>query len=412
MTDSPANPLVLEPSGGTTHIESDARGGGAGDEEGNYSSPAEGRNHESRTVRVARAENPSGTGATHPPPPRRKGRRPAMPRDPFLTAAKSYLDEMRAYWAPLTVEQRRRDLNVVSRDLWILRRTGRLRNVRPDKINEADISALLYHWRTRLTRGRGPNAGRGILDVNTQRHLFGVLRKFLEWSGNGVIARLESRGHARFPKAIEKDVEILDAQDLQQLRTAADAIDGWPGDVARFLVGFCPATGLRPKEVRLANLADVDATRGRILVRHPKGEGSWAATNKEALILPSGREALREFLAARRAYLTDETCETLIPYRRVSGEVGPWSAAMLRKVKADLELISGIRFHLKTFRATFGQNAIDAGVRIEAVSRAMRHKSTKTTEAFYARIRADRAFQEIEAAFDKPTVELVIPEAR
>lgn len=75
---------------------------------------------------------------------------------------------------------------------------------------------------------------------------------------------------------------------------------------------------------------------------------------------------------------------------------------MLRRVKADLERISGVRFHLKTFRATFGQLAIDKGVRIEAVSRAMRHRSTRTTEAFYARIRADRAFQEIEEAFRRP----------
>jgi integrase len=331
-----------------------------------------------------------------------------MPRDPFLTAARSYLNEMRAYWTELTVEQRRRDLAVIASDLWALRKNGKLRNVRPDKISEADVGALLYHWRTRATRGRGPNAGRGILDVNTQRHLFGVLRKFLEWNGNGVIARLEARGHARFPRAIEKDVEVLGTQDLEQLRRAADAIDGWSGDVARFLVGFCPATGLRPKEVRLANLADVDVSRGRILVRHPKGEGSWAATNKEAIILPSGREVLAEFLASRSEYLARDPCEALIPYRRRSGQIGPWSAAMLRKVKADLERISGVRFHLKTFRATFGQNAIDAGARIEAVSRAMRHKSTKTTEAFYARIRADRAFQEIEAAFNKPAVGLVL----
>jgi hypothetical protein len=38
------------------------------------------------------------------------------------------------------------------------------------------------------------------------------------------------------------------------------------------------------------------------------------------------------------------------------------------------------------------------GARIEAVSRAMRHGSTKTTEAYYARIRADHAFAEIERA--------------
>lgn len=41
---------------------------------------------------------------------------------------------------------------------------------------------------------------------------------------------------------------------------------------------------------------------------------------------------------------------------------------------------------------------------IEAVSRALRHASTETTEAFYARIRADDAFHESEKAFDEPEV--------
>jgi len=34
------------------------------------------------------------------------------------------------------------------------------------------------------------------------------------------------------------------------------------------------------------------------------------------------------------------------------------------------------------------------------VSRALRHMSTDTTEAFYARIRADDAFRGIDRAFD------------
>ena len=283
--------------------------------------------------------------------------------------------------------------------------------MRPDKINEADVGALLYHWRTRTTRGRGTTTGRSALDANTQRHLFGVLRRLLEWSGNGVISRLEARGHARFPRAIEKEIEVLSQDELQRLTRAADAIDGWPGDVARLLVGFCPSTGLRPKEVRLANLGDVDLPRSRILVRHPKGEGSWAAP-KEAMILPVGKDALVEFLDARDAYLAGEPCEALIPYRRAAGYTGPWSAAMLRKLKAELERLSGVRFHLKTFRATFGQSAIDAGVRIEAVSRALRHKSTRTTEAFYARIRTDRAFREIEDAFAQRTTQFASPESR
>lgn len=77
---------------------------------------------------------------------------------------------------------------------------------------------------------------------------------------------------------------------------------------------------------------------------------------------------------------------------------------MLRKMKADLERESGVRFLLRTFRPTFAQRAKDAGVQIEAVSRALRHSSTRTTEAYYARLRADDAFRELERAFERPVV--------
>ena len=73
--------------------------------------------------------------------------------------------------------------------------------------------------------------------------------------------------------------------------------------------------------------------------------------------------------------------------------------AVLRKQKAE-----GVAFSLKTFRATFCQRSIDGGARIEAVSRALRHGSTRTTEAYYARIRADDAFHEIGKAFTRPRV--------
>jgi integrase len=74
---------------------------------------------------------------------------------------------------------------------------------------------------------------------------------------------------------------------------------------------------------------------------------------------------------------------------------------MLRKLKGELERVSGVRFHLKTFRATFAQLAKDNGASIEAVSRALRHASTKTTEAYYARIRGEAAFRELETAWER-----------
>ena len=75
-------------------------------------------------------------------------------------------------------------------------------------------------------------------------------------------------------------------------------------------------------------------------------------------------------------------------------------------LKGEIARASGVTFSLKTFRATFAQTLSDRGVPIEKVSRALRHSSTETTEAFYARIRASDAFRDISKAFDLPEVRL------
>lgn len=66
---------------------------------------------------------------------------------------------------------------------------------------------------------------------------------------------------------------------------------------------------------------------------------------------------------------------------------------------ADLRKASGVNMNLQECRATFAQWAKDRGVSIEAVSRALRHRSTKTTEAYYARMTPENAFRELREAF-------------
>jgi hypothetical protein len=50
---------------------------------------------------------------------------------------------------------------------------------------------------------------------------------------------------------------------------------------------------------------------------------------------------------------------------------------------------AGIAFKWKDCRPTGGQLALDAGVPIDQVSQSMRHASTKNTERYYCRARAD-----------------------
>jgi len=319
--------------------------------------------------------------------------RPGMARTSFLQAVSAYLDAMKPYYQASTIERYGRDLRTAYRDLSAL---GPVKS--PTAISESDIEALLYRWRTR------PSRFGGLMGPASQEKLLVVLDGFLQWCGNPAISNLRRKRHVRLPRAVATPIRVLNDEDLERLLRCAEGVEGWPGIVSRFLVAFLPATGLRPKEIRLARLRDLELDKGRILVSHPKGEGSWAAPDY-APILSFAREAVVDFLVERTAYLDGRESESLIPYCRASGEIGPWSAAMLRKLKADLQDRSGVSFSgLKTFRATFAQRAIDGGARVEAVSRAMRHGSTKTTERYYARIRADNAFAEIERALARPAL--------
>lgn len=326
---------------------------------------------------------------------RRVGAPVAMARQAFLAMRSAYLDAMRAYYRESTIQRYGRDLMTAYRDLLALREQGLVKTTTPSALAEANVEALLLRWRTRPSKRGGP------LDTASQEKLIVVLDGFLAWCGNPVLVNLKRKRHVRLPHAIQKPVRVLDEAELEQLRRAAEAMEAWPGSVARFLVAFVPATGLRRKEFRLIRFQDLDVARWRVLVAHPKGEAAWAAPDY-APILPPGREATRDFLLERPAYLGGQECEWLVPYRRVSGELGPWSDAILGQLVCELARRSGVKFSLRNLRATFGQMAKDRGATIEAISRAMRHGSTRTTEKYYARVRADDAFRELERVFERP----------
>lgn len=347
------------------------------------------------------ASNPLGDGANGARIQRRRQGRRRLPRSlgryPFLVVARRYLEALESHRAQTTIRQLRWDLATIDQDVRELRSAGRLTTANPAKMSVDDIAVLVGDWRTRPRRGKGRQGG--TLDPTSQVHLFKALKGLLEFCGNGAIGQLKSRPEVEIPRALEKPVRTLSEAELARLRAAAEVLPGWYGAVARFLVAFCPESGLRPKEVRLQELVCVDLSSQLICVCHPKGEGRWAAPHAE--YAPIGEAAVQpflDFLQERQAFLHGEAHDALIPFRHADGQLDYWPGAMLGKLKKRLEDASGVRFQIRTFRATFGQRAKDGGASIEAVSRAMRHRSSVTTERYYARVRPDRAFEEVRRA--------------
>lgn len=72
------------------------------------------------------------------------------------------------------------------------------------------------------------------------------------------------------------------------------------------------ATGIRPKELSLAERQDVDLVGGKFFVRHPKGEGKYAR-QRSAPILPPARQIVLDYLKAREKYLRELGRENAVP---------------------------------------------------------------------------------------------------
>lgn len=336
-----------------------------------------------------------------------------MSRQPFLTAVKRFLEapEILAYYRPSTLDRYGRDLRKIGRDLWRLRRAGRLGTTQPERLSWPELCVLIQEWKQAPTRN-----GFG-LDVETINKRLDVLAAFLGWLGNPCIDVAKQRKLYRRPTAPQKDIRTLSDDELALLGRGAEAMEGWWGSVARFLVVILPATGLRPSEIRQARVTDINLGKMSILVAHPKGEGSYGR-QREVPIDNAARGAILDFLAEREAFLGGQTHEALIPMRWRDGTLNYWSAAMLRKVKKRLQEISGVEFRgLKTFRSTFVQQSIDAlvarGYReraaAEAVMDATGHTKLETVLKHYGRMKRQDSLRILREAREARTLVRVEP---
>lgn len=194
---------------------------------------------------------------------------------------------------------------------------------------------------------------------------------------------------------------MLSEDSVENIRNAIETMPDWKGCVARFMIAMYAYSGLRRSELRLARIQDIDTSNWSILVVHPKGENRWTSSGIAPILQPARQEVLR-FLTERRKYLDlyeVEECEPLVPRAWHGGRAEYWTEGMWGKVKDDVQEWAGIPFRIQTLRATFAQMCKDRGARIEAVSRALRHRTSRTTELYYARIRAEDAFRELENVF-------------
>lgn len=326
---------------------------------------------------------------------RKRGRPKKLSRQPFIEASHRYLSEIVGLKAT-TKDGIHKRYQVIGHDLWKLRKAEagkpRVATTNPVDMSEDDIRVLAYYWEQ-----RGLSSG-------YRRKLLTDLEAILAWSDNGALTKMRKSRTFRMPKAVDKAIMLPSPEQRELIRRAAESIEGWNGSVARFIVNVYPATGLRFNELRTAKVTDIEQSLKQMVVSNPKGNGSWAGADM-APILPSARQAFEDYLAERKAYLNGAETDILIPLVHWDGRIAEFSMTHYRRIKWMVQERSGVQFKIKDFRAIFIQDCIDRGIELQAVSKAARHATTKTTELFYGRIRTCQAFNAIDRAFSNPLVE-------
>ncbi|MEW5747543.1 MAG: site-specific integrase [Candidatus Thermoplasmatota archaeon] len=339
----------------------------------------------------------------NPPRRTRRGRprraRSVGGRNPFNPCANAFLEAVRPYYAASTHRTITRGLKVIGDAFKALRKKGKVSTINPRKMTQADIEAFLQWMKDRKTK-----TGIGLRPA-TQANYLAFLAEMLLICENPVMNRMRALHYVRFPQKVSPEIRTLEQTTVEELRAKLANMPGWDGEVARFAVAMYAYTGLRRSELRKARLQDIDISKWRVLVSHPKGETRYASAGTAPILQPA-RQTVLDFLKARTKYLTENgvgECEPLVPRIYRDGRVDYWTDGMWGSMKDDAQKHAGIPFRVQYLRATFGQMCKDRGASIESVSKALRHRTTRTTELYYARIRSEDAFRELEEAFaEKP----------
>ena len=326
---------------------------------------------------------------------RSKPGRPRKPRSmgryPFLTWMNKYIEEYRPYKAKSTMDQEERVLKRIHRQFQQLKKQGLIESVNPEKLTDRDLGKYIE-----FLKEKG-------LDVNTQAKQFCYLKNLLDYVGNNVIDKMNKQ--KKIPKEMhDKPIESLSEKQVQQILKASQTFDGWEGEIIAFMIPAFRYLGVRTKELVKEEFDDVDIENWMFIVSHPKGEDSWG--KKRPIGIPGPlRPHLIRFLKGReerlKLYPHIETTALIPNLSRNNATGEPYKNQSFTRWKREVEKQTGISFDFRMLRRTYGQHLRDRDVPIDAVSKLMGHKTTQTTEKYYARIRDEHAFQLAEEAWSR-----------
>ena len=347
------------------------------------------RNHSSRSTGAKKAKGPLSCAQGPEVGTLRLG------RYPFSAAIKHYLEKRYGTVSDTTYDEEERKLRYLAGVFESLKNEGRISTTDPRRMGRKEVQEFLA-WM------RDPRAHEGkALDPTAQSKYMQYLNNFLKAFKNHVIADMKADG-VRFPRETKKPIRVLGTGDLQEIFDTLETKTGWRGSVARGMIALYFATGVRPKEARLAHLEDLDLKRMTFYVRHPKGEGSWASPTEVAIIRPDVVPLIKRYLQERKDELRRRGHKDAAPlFPNVRMDVNTfYSANAFYEIKHEVELSSGVDFKLKDFRSTLTSITVNGDMSLlPAMSAQLRHTNLATTQRSYYRMEQGVAGRQLRDAW-------------
>ena len=318
-----------------------------------------------------------------------------MGKYPFIVVVNQLLRDTEPWYSQSTRDERARKFRRIHKIVRELRGARKISTTSPKNMTEQDVVQFIGWCKERL-------------DNATSAKYLRYMEEVLQAAGNASVESIRRRRKKDLPRATAKEIRTLATDVLEQLLYGPWTLeDPYWDAMAKAALSLYAHSGMRPSELRLSRLADLDLTRLDIRISHPKGHGNWASGEERAPIMPGAQPALKAYLEERaRALeargLVPATVEPLFPLVDSDRKASYWTDRQWNRLKVYIERISGTRFRWKDLRPTFAQMSKDRGIPIEVISKALRHTSTQTTEMYYARIRSESAFTQMRQAWEVP----------
>ena len=310
-----------------------------------------------------------------------------MGKHPFGEYAAKYMDTVRGVYAEETWKTRDRRYRRMERRIIELKEKNKISTMSPKSMTEEDVRTYILHCREFLAQ-------------SDMVHEVNALRNLLLFAGNHAVDVCMNHNPGLKPRNKPSRKSSIDEATYQRILKRSAQIDptDFPMVRAYALVLLCINAGTRNKEIRLADVDDLDVANWVLHIVHVKGENSYGQ-EREVPIPPEIRQLVRNYLLGREKALVDKNRDSHALFPSAGSSDGYCSGNTLRNYKAMVERDLGIKFDLRQCRRTFGQRYLDRDLDIESVSVLMGHSTTRMTETFYSRRRLDDAMRKARGAW-------------